>query len=239
MAKGRTRKILKPEAQKRVNELLRQFSPEELARYAFVMESQNRALRDKLTGLKEVNAELEDLAFVDHVTKANQHRVFDDHYERRREKGDSYGVIAVDIDKFGPFNKKYGKRFGDLVLKKVVEAMRKSLREGEVYRVGGEEFAVILSDVGEKETYAVAERLRKAVEDVRLKDDEDNEVGVTVSMGIAAYPSTLPCMRDQSVKDLYELADRGCRVSKKTGRNRTYFAGCFKEFVKEVLNGGV
>ena len=123
----------------------------------------------------------------------------------------SLGLLVADLDDFKRINDEHGHPAGDAVLKDVAYAMRKALRAFDlVYRVGGEEFLVLLPGADLERTLEVGERLRAAVAAQRT-----GELQVTMSLGAAAA-------RGDGVRfdDLYGAADAALYVSKRAGRDR-------------------
>lgn len=124
-------------------------------------------------------------------------------------------VILIDIDHFKRINDTVGHAGGDAVLKDVAYELRKVLRRFDaVFRIGGEEFVVLVPDAGPDEAVEVPERLRRAVAD-RLHAGQV----VTISLGIAACP-----MRSAALEDVFETADRALYRAKDGGRNRVEVA---------------
>ena len=122
--------------------------------------------------------------------------------------GTPLAVVMLDIDHFKAVNDTYGHQRGDAVLQAVAEEMRGALREGEpVYRLGGEEFLVLLPGAGEPEAVLVAERLRAAITAARPGGLE-----VTVSLGVSAGTDEYAA--------LYEHADAALYEAKRSGRDR-------------------
>jgi diguanylate cyclase (GGDEF)-like protein len=108
-------------------------------------------------------------------------------------------------------NDTYGHDRGDAVLQAVAYELRKALREGElVYRLGGEEFLVLMPGVGLHEGAMVAERLRRAVAEARPGGLEQ-----TMSRGVAAGSGEAAIY-----DDLFEAADHALYEAKRAGRNR-------------------
>ena len=119
-------------------------------------------------------------------------------------------VIAADLDNFKTVNDAHGHARGDDVLRDVTYEMRKRLRTFELmYRVGGEEFLIVLPGVDLPEGVAVAERLRQAVEASRPAGLDQ-----TISMGVAAA-----CGSEVSYEALLAAADRALYAAKDAGRN--------------------
>ena len=121
------------------------------------------------------------------------------------------GVVMADLDHFKQVNDELGHDAGDVVLREVVRRMRGVLGPlTPVYRVGGEEFAVLMAGAEEADAAEIAERLRAAVSDGPIAERD-----VTMSFGIAA--ATL----DQyPVARIIEAADQALYKSKRLGRNR-------------------
>jgi diguanylate cyclase (GGDEF)-like protein len=128
----------------------------------------------------------------------------------------SLGLLVADLDHFKQVNDEHGHPVGDAVLTDVAYAMRKALRAFDlVYRVGGEEFVVLLPGADLEHTVEVGERLREAVAEGRTGD-----VAVTMSLGAAAA-------RGGGVRfiELYGAADAALYAAKRDGRNRVCAAG--------------
>lgn len=127
-------------------------------------------------------------------------------------------LLMIDIDHFKTFNDKYGHLVGDEVLRKVGRVLLDGIKGKDfAARYGGEEFAVLLPSTPLGGGLAVAESLRRAVEENNLvRKDTGQSIGlVTVSIGVARYrPKT------DSVAMLISRADNALYRSKMGGRNR-------------------
>lgn len=97
-------------------------------------------------------------------------------------------MIVADVDFFKKINDTYGHLVGDNVLKTVAETIKKNVRENDiVIRYGGEEFLIILNkerSVDNLNYINVAERIRKAVENLKIKINENDYLKTTLSVGI-------------------------------------------------------
>jgi diguanylate cyclase (GGDEF)-like protein len=125
-------------------------------------------------------------------------------------------LLTCDLDKFKRINDTYGHDRGDQVLRDATYEMRKALRSFELfYRLGGEEFVVLLPGMDTEGGVAVAERLRAAVERAQPAGME-----VTLSVGVAARTGEAI-----HYDDLYRRADRALYAAKAAGRNRVAVAG--------------
>lgn len=130
-------------------------------------------------------------------------------------------VALIDIDGFKGVNDQWGHPAGDEVLKALAVSLSKMLRPGDlVGRIGGEEFMIVLPRTSIEGAYQMAERGRSIVEAMRVPLDEGNQVGVTVSIGIA---SISPSRNDPS--SLYAAADEALYRAKHEGKNRVEAAG--------------
>ena len=120
-------------------------------------------------------------------------------------------MIEFDLDHFKRVNDLLGHARGDAVLREVAYEVRKSLRTFElVYRIGGEEFLVVLPGMTPAEGLEVADRIRQVVLDLR-----PGGVEITVSLGVAQASGT-----GVRFEHLYACADEALYVAKREGRNR-------------------
>jgi diguanylate cyclase (GGDEF)-like protein len=123
----------------------------------------------------------------------------------------SLGFLVADIDHFKSINDAHGHPVGDAVLRDVAYAMRSELRAFDlIYRLGGEEFAILLPGADLEKTRAIGERLRAAV-----ARSSTGGVWVTMSIGAGAVQGS-----DVRVAQLYAEADAALYRAKRAGRNR-------------------
>ena len=122
-------------------------------------------------------------------------------------------IGMLDVDHFKQVNDKYGHQVGDEVLRTVVERLRAGLSEnGEIGRVGGEEFLILLPESSVDEALKTFERLRSMVRRVPI-ETKAGEIAVTVSIGIATTS------RSQSWDTLLSVADTALGDAKHAGRD--------------------
>jgi diguanylate cyclase (GGDEF)-like protein len=118
-------------------------------------------------------------------------------------------VFAVDVDRFKSINDRYGHQAGDVALVTLVEALRSVLREGdELYRIGGDEFAVLVDVGDEAEVPTIARRLLAAA----------RRAGHPVSIGAALRGA------DETGQDTLGRADAALYSAKRAGRNTARIA---------------
>ncbi len=162
---------------------------------------EEQATHDALTGLLNRRALLERLG-------AELSRV---------QRGTSnVGLLLCDIDHFKRVNDTHGHGAGDVVLREVARVLAQSCRPTDVVaRYGGEEFVVVVPATSASELDAIAERVRRAVESLRVSSGE-SPVTVTISLGGAlALAGSAP-----RADPLIALADAAMYQAKRDGRNR-------------------
>ena len=146
--------------------------------------------------------------------RANLDAVLDRELELAKRHEVPLSVIMVDVDRFKSINDTYGHVVGDYVLKALADCMVACARDSDiVFRYGGEEFIIVLSNTSTEGATNLAERIRSSVEALNICFD-DNQVSITVSLGVATYTSG--CTRT----DLLANADRALYASKQAGRNQ-------------------
>ncbi len=137
----------------------------------------------------------------------------DKEYSSYRRHQADFSLMIIDIDHFKNVNDTYGHIAGDKVLKTVANLIRSSIRRSdEVFRYGGEEFVVILSNTKQGGAKFIAERVRKEIE--KLTVSLSQKIKVTASFGIASSE----IMKD--VTETLEFADKALYQAKDQGRNR-------------------
>ncbi|NLH48773.1 MAG: diguanylate cyclase [Myxococcales bacterium] len=170
-----------------------------------------------------VHAKMEQMAARDGLTECHNHRYFqewlDHELHRALRMPIPISLVMCDIDNFKKFNDKYGHPLGDQVLKTVARIFRGNVRKNDLAaRYGGEEFALVLLNSDHANAVKFADRVRREVEKARI-DFAGQPLGVTVSMGIATYPTDA---RDKAA--LIDLADKALYAAKQGGRNRVVHA---------------
>jgi diguanylate cyclase (GGDEF)-like protein len=126
------------------------------------------------------------------------------------------GLIIADLDHFKAINDAHGHATGDAVLRDVAYGLRKRLRAFDLaYRLGGEEFLILLPGADAHETAIVAEDLRETISAKR-----SGGLSITVSFGVSASP---PSSFDYD--HVFEVADRALYAAKASGRNCVRVAG--------------
>ncbi|WP_322995490.1 GGDEF domain-containing protein [Castellaniella sp.] len=126
-------------------------------------------------------------------------------------------VMMLDIDHFKRLNDNHGHAAGDSVLREFARIIQSAIRPEDLFgRLGGEEFGIVLPNTTLRDSLEIGERLRKAVEEIRLYYDSDEPLRVTVSIG-TIHDSQKP---HATMTQLLALADQVMYQAKHEGRNR-------------------
>jgi diguanylate cyclase (GGDEF)-like protein len=122
-------------------------------------------------------------------------------------------LMIFDLDEFKPINDIFGHECGDVVLKQVAQSLSAQLRRNEVlYRIGGDEFALLLVNISDDEVRIIADRNVTLVSSLAF-GFKGTIVKVGCSLGIASYPDAA-----DTPQDLLKLADQAMYEAKKSGK---------------------
>jgi diguanylate cyclase (GGDEF)-like protein len=161
---------------------------------------QRQAITDDLTGL---------------VNRRRFKEALEAKVERARRFGDPLAIILADLDDFKRINDLFGHHVGDVVLRSFADSLRSHVRDVDLAgRIGGEEFAILLSGTEASEAATVAERMRDSLGGLRLAASDGQAVHMTSSFGIAQLGT------GDSADDLLRAADEALYRAKSQGKNR-------------------
>ncbi len=191
------------------------YTPEDAATAAELARHGAVALRNA-----QLHAAMSRAAETDALTGIANRRALMEGLERELERARRYrrplAVLFFDIDRFKSFNDTYGHQFGDLVLQELAIIARRTVRSIDlVARYGGEEFVAVLPETDGARARIVAERLRQNVIPHPFTLPSGERVNVTISVGIAVFPTDA-----ETVDDLVHAADTALYAAKTGGRNR-------------------
>ncbi len=151
---------------------------------------QLETLGETVRALKEELRDARERAALDPLTELHNRASLDEHLERVSDLSfilsSSPCLLMIDVDHFKAINDHHGHQTGDLVLKKVADALVRSFlrKEDFVARYGGEEFVVVIPDSSLGNARERAERLRQMIEALEI-ESADGRIKVTVSIGIS------------------------------------------------------
>lgn len=167
--------------------------------------------------LEDAQRELEKLAWTDPLTGLRNRRRFIDeartHIDGARRHNRPLSVLMCDLDHFKSVNDTFGHPVGDEVLRQVGHALTEIARLSDrVGRIGGEEFAILLTETDLATAQLVAERFRRRIEAIKPPDPGPRQI--TMSIGFATLQSD-----DATIEMLMERADQALYRAKAAGRN--------------------
>jgi len=187
--------------------------------------------------LRRANKKLENVSYTDTLTNLHNRRYFNLVFERElkiAKRNKSYiTFMMLDIDFFKQYNDTYGHIEGDYALKSVAKVLKDTLRRPSdyVFRLGGEEFGVLLTGTDESNSAKLARDICDAIRARELKHEKSsvNEF-VTISIGVVC------CIADDALKDdiLISRADEMLYEAKDTGRDRYIITSNASEATTQV-----
>ena len=131
----------------------------------------------------------------------------------------NHALICMDLDRFKHVNDIGGHSAGDALLQQVTVLMQQEIRETDfLARVGGDEYCIILYETTRQESMEVAERIRKQIDRLRFKW-EDNIFTIGISLGVSEITP-----EENDTDAIFLRADEACMSSKENGRNQVTFA---------------
>lgn len=173
--------------------------------------------------LKRANKRLENVSYTDALTSLHNRRYFNFIYEKelkRAKRNHNYiTFMMLDIDFFKQYNDTYGHIEGDFALKSVAKVLKDTLKRPSdfVFRLGGEEFGILLADTDELNSAKLAQRICDKVREREIKHETSNvHEFVTISIGVVC------CVADDALDEdiLISHADKKLYEAKQNGRNR-------------------
>ena len=176
---------------------------------------------NKMEVIKKINFiynQTKQLSVIDPLTHLYNRRHFEIEFAREFKRAKRYknalSIAVVDIDYFKNINDTYGHLCGDFILKELAYLLNQNFRQtDEIYRYGGEEFVVVLTETDIENALIPLERLRKLIEGNKFKY-QDNLLSITVSIGYSSNTDF------ETYIEMFEDADNALYKSKEQGRNR-------------------
>ena len=170
---------------------------------------------------------LKHTGLTDALTAINNRRFFDqricEEVERSRRHDKPLSCLFVDIDYFKKINDTHGHQSGDKVLRSVAALLNEQMRRSDILaRYGGEEFAILLCNTDIEAAEEIAERLRLTIHDTPQNGINNEEIPVSVSIGVSTVHSgkDTDMNIDHQADQLIAKADEALYEAKNAGRNR-------------------
>ena len=195
----------------------KRFAEEETVRLEYMLSSLLNPLHNSLMYQQAVNS-----ALIDPLTQVNNRSTFEATLNREvslaKRHHTSLAMLVVDIDHFKKINDDYGHLIGDCVLRDVAKCINSVIRNSDiVFRYGGEEFVILLSNTGQTGAMLLAERIRKAIAGFECSYGTSS-TRVTASLGIA-------CLKEsEQPMALFSRADSALYKAKNQGRNQSAYS---------------
>ena len=176
---------------------------------------------NKFDVIRKINfmyTQTKQLSITDALTNLYNRRYFETTFAREFARAKRYNsqlsLVVVDIDWFKKINDTYGHSCGDYVLRELSWLMAENFRQTDIiFRYGGEEFVILLTETDGNSAIIPVERLRRAVEDNKFKF-KGVELNVTISAGISSNKDV------NEVSQMFDNADKALYQAKEEGRNR-------------------
>ncbi len=173
--------------------------------------------------LKLANKKLEDASYTDSLTKLHNRRyfnmVYDREIKRAKRSKNHFAFMMLDIDYFKQYNDTYGHIQGDLALKKVASQLSLLFKRPTdyVFRLGGEEFGVLMSETNSKTSLLMAQKICDSIEELKIQ-----HAGSKISDYVTMSVGVVSCVVDPSVDEerIITKADDMLYKAKDNGRNR-------------------
>lgn len=128
--------------------------------------------------------------------------------------GTPLSALLIDVDKFKQINDTWGHNTGDEILRKVAGAFYDNVRTCDyVFRYGGDEFLIVLTEITEADALRIAERIRKRVEKIKISAPTGEAISLSLSIGVAMFNG------HPDYERLIQAADEALYGAKRRGRN--------------------
>ena len=178
-----------------------------------------KALEKELAERKVLEENLQHQASTDSLTGIMNRRSFFEKSSEILRQAIRYerelSFFILDLDKFQDVNKKYGHLGGDEILIQVVNRVKESIRDTDIFgRIGGEEFALLMPETNLKSAQLLAERVRKDIADMSI-EVEGQVAHVTVSIGVDTLKE-----EDTTIQSILRRSDLALFKAKENGRNQ-------------------
>ncbi|MGD1524649.1 GGDEF domain-containing protein [Vibrio owensii] len=184
---------------------------------ATTFKSQLVLAQEEIEKLQDSIKKLQREAMIDSLTGLPNRRAFDEDMHKLLDSERSFSLAVLDVDRFKSFNDTYGHQMGDRVLASVASRLRSPGIKGvKAYRIGGEEFAVIMPKADLKLATVICESLRKSIEKISIRSKSSNNLvkNITASFGVAYRK------QDDSYETIVHRADTLLYKAKDEGRNK-------------------
>jgi len=165
---------------------------------------------------------VEKMAVTDGLTGAYNYRMLKDEIgkliKESKLNGKTFSLLLMDVDNFKQLNDTLGHLKGDVVLKEIVNVIKRAVREDDtIIRYGGDEFVVVFPEVSKKMAIELGRRLIENInKDKRLRKlTEQSKIKISVSIGASSFPDD-----GKTVSTLLRKVDRAMYTAKRRGKSK-------------------
>jgi len=171
--------------------------------------------------LQQTQKELQELSVTDPMTKLYNRRYFSDLslelVELTKRNNHELSLIMLDIDKFKNVNDTYGHDVGDEVIVDLATTLANEKRKTDIaFRIGGEEFVLLLPNTSSDGAEILAQKIRKIIESSAVNLDDNQQLKYTISLGVSIFNIN----KDIDLQSVVKRADEALYEAKETGRNK-------------------
>lgn len=175
----------------------------------------SKLLEAELIVNKQLNIKLKKAIVTDKLTQLLSRNRIDEilaqEIKRSARYNTNFSLIMLDLDRFKDVNDTYGHLMGDLVLKKVAQSVKKSIRDTDYIGCwGGDEVLIVLPETKQHDAKLIAENLREIVSNLRF----ENDLVITASFGVTSFS------QDDTFKNIFSRVDSALYEAKKEERNK-------------------
>ena len=173
-----------------------------------------------ITDHKRMMERLRKLADTDPLTDLYNRRHFsillNREIRRSKRTGETLSVLILGLDHFKKLNDNNGHHIGDKALKEFAKTCQKHIQKKDtIGRLGSDEFGILLRATERPAAYELAETIRQAVQNIKIIDDENNTLSLSVSIGVGIYDTIL----DERIENLFKRIEKKLQQAKREGRN--------------------
>ncbi|SFK45921.1 GGDEF domain-containing protein [Methylophaga sulfidovorans] len=191
---------------------------DELSQFEHELKLLLKQFSHEIISRDEIEKQLIELATMDKLTGAYNRHKWDEQLKMQlnlASRGAKLSLLLIDADHFKKVNDQYGHDIGDAVLIKLVKLLKNRLRETDtIFRIGGEEFAVLIKQTEQEQALEIAKLLQ-----TKIDTHQDTSLPhFTVSIGITSY------QQGDTTTDFFNRADNALYQAKANGRNRVEMA---------------
>jgi diguanylate cyclase (GGDEF)-like protein len=178
-------------------------------------------IKQRTKDLEASKEELKLLASIDPMTKLYNRRYFseisEDIFNISKRTNNDISLIMFDIDDFKSVNDTYGHHIGDKVIIGIADILLEYTRKSDIVcRFGGEEYIILMPDTALESSVKLAQKIRELVEKMVINYDEDKELYVTISIGVAMVDIEV----EKNIEITINKADNALYEAKRSGKNR-------------------